>query len=237
VRAGGEQARVGKGGVGEVETRRSPGREVRGKGFDDGDGFPCGLELDAAPGAAGCVADSRGAGAAVSCRIIQGDDPLGYSAAMPPSMLYGKPHTAQEWLEATADTEYPDLVPQIMAYFDATRAGDILVFAAPGWDFHNRNKAGHGGVRPGEMVTVMLLAGRAARAPHKGRPLRGPRADAAGPSGPPRPGGPGRPQPARPLKKGSRNLFFGIGSLLEALTFLPPEAQWRWLMDTRCVCR
>ncbi|MCX5676401.1 MAG: alkaline phosphatase family protein [Planctomycetota bacterium] len=99
------------------------------------------------------------AGGAVSCRIIQGDDPLDYSAAMPPSMLYGKPHTAQEWLEATADTEYPDLVPQIMAYFDAPRAGDIVVFAAPGWDFHNRNKAGHGGVRPGEMVTVMLLAG------------------------------------------------------------------------------
>ena len=110
-------------------------------------------------GKKGTMELDRGPAGAVSCRIIQGDDPLGYAAAMPPSMLYGKPHTAQEWLEATADTEYPDLVPQIMAYFDAPRAGDIVVFAAPGWDFHKRNKAGHGGVRPGEMVTVMLLAG------------------------------------------------------------------------------
>ncbi|MBE3100314.1 MAG: alkaline phosphatase family protein [Planctomycetes bacterium] len=117
------------------------------------------MELERGPARQGDAVASPAAGGAVSCRIIQGDDPLGYSAAMPPSMLYGKPHTAQEWLEATADTEYPDLVPQIMAYFDAPRAGDIVVFAAPGWDFHNRNKAGHGGVRPGEMYTVMLLAG------------------------------------------------------------------------------
>jgi hypothetical protein len=134
---------VGKNGT--MELERGPARQ------------PATARPVAVPG--GDAVASPAAGGAVSCRIIQGDDPLGYSAAMPPSMRYGKPHTAQEWLEATADTEYPDLVPQIMAYFDAPRAGDILVFAAPGWDFHNRNKAGHGGVRPGEMVTVMLLAG------------------------------------------------------------------------------
>jgi len=128
-----------------MELERGPARQPSGHG------------TPAVPG--GDAVASPTAGGAVSCRIIQGDDPLGYSAAMPPSMLYGKPHTAQEWLKATADTEYPDLVPQIMAYFDAPRAGDILVFAAPGWDFHNRNKAGHGGVRPGERFTVMLLAG------------------------------------------------------------------------------
>jgi len=74
-------------------------------------------------------------------------------------MVLGRPHSPQTWLQATADTQYPDLVPQIMAYFDAPRAGDIAVFAAPGWDFSSKHKAGHGGVRPADMTTVLLMAG------------------------------------------------------------------------------
>jgi len=95
----------------------------------------------------------------VSLRILKGNDPLGYSSVLPPDMVLGRPHSPQAWLQATADTQYPDLVPQIMAYFDAPRAGDIAVFAAPGWDFSNKYKAGHGGVRPVEMFTVLLMAG------------------------------------------------------------------------------
>jgi len=95
----------------------------------------------------------------VSLRILKGDDPLGYSSVLPPEMVLGRPHSPQAWLQATADTPYPDLVPQIMAYFDAPRAGDIAVFAAPGWDFSNKHKAGHGGVRPVDMFTVLLMAG------------------------------------------------------------------------------
>ena len=95
----------------------------------------------------------------VSYRAVQGDDPLGYAAALPPDMLTGKPQTPQAWLEASAETEYPDLVPQVMAYFDARCAGDIAVFAAPGWDFTRKYKAGHGGLRPAEMYTVLLMAG------------------------------------------------------------------------------
>jgi hypothetical protein len=95
----------------------------------------------------------------VSLRTLKGDDPLGYSATLSPDMLLGKPHSPEVWLQATADTQHPDLVPQIMAYFDAPRAGDIAVFAAPGWDFSHKHKAGHGGVRPADMTTVLLMAG------------------------------------------------------------------------------
>ncbi len=121
-----------------------------------------GLRTDRAellPSAAG--ADTRRAPdtTAFAYRVIQGDDPLGYADALPPEMVLGKPHSPEAWLQATADTQYPDLVPQIMAYFDAPRAGDIAVFAAPGWDFSHKYKAGHGGVRPADMTTVLLMAG------------------------------------------------------------------------------
>lgn len=108
----------------------------------------------------------------VSLRTLRGDDPLGYSAHVPPEMLLGKPHSPEAWLQATADTQYPDLVPQIMAYFDAPRAGDIAVFAAPGWDFSKKHKAGHGGVRPAEMFTVLLMAGPGVPHERRAAPVR-----------------------------------------------------------------
>jgi len=94
-----------------------------------------------------------------SYRVLKGNDPLGYGGTVPPVMLLGLPHDAQEWLEATADTRYPDLVPQILAYFEAPLAGDLAVFAAPGWDFGTRLKAGHGGLAPEDMFVPLLMAG------------------------------------------------------------------------------
>lgn len=94
-----------------------------------------------------------------SYRVLKGNDPLGYGGTVPPAMLLGLPHDAQEWLEATADTRYPDLVPQILAYFEAPLAGDLAVFAAPGWDFGNHLKAGHGGLGPEDMFVPLLMAG------------------------------------------------------------------------------
>jgi arylsulfatase A-like enzyme len=92
-------------------------------------------------------------------RTLVGDDPLGYRETVRAAMLDGTPHDQGEWLAATAESLYPDLVPQIVTYFDAPRAGDILVFAAPIWDFASGNKAGHGGLRPGEMFTIFAAAG------------------------------------------------------------------------------
>jgi len=101
-------------------------------------------------------------------QVLKGNDPLGYDALLPPAMLLGRPHNAQEWLEATASTRYPDLVPQIMAYFEAPRAPDLAVFAAPGWDFGNHLKAGHGGVQPEDMFVPLLIAGPGV--PHRRHP-------------------------------------------------------------------
>jgi arylsulfatase A-like enzyme len=99
--------------------------------------------------------DSR----SVACRILRGEDPLGYAASKAAELMDGRPHAPAKWLTATADTPYPDLVPQVLAYFDAHRAGDLAVFAASGWDLGHENKGGHGGLGPGDMCTVMLLAG------------------------------------------------------------------------------
>ena len=108
----------------------------------------------------------------VAHRILEGDDPLGYAKTVPASMLDGKPHDSEDWLEASASTRYPDLVPQIMAYFDAPRSGDIIVFAQPSWDFAGRLKGGHGGVQPEEMITVLLMAGPGVPHERRLRPVR-----------------------------------------------------------------
>jgi hypothetical protein len=109
----------------------------------------------------------------VACRVLRGDDPLGYGASKAAALLDGKPHTPAEWLAATADTEFPDLAPQVMAYFDTPRAGDLALFAAPGWDFSHENKrGGHGGLRPDEMFTVLLIAGPGVPHERRSSPVR-----------------------------------------------------------------
>jgi len=105
------------------------------------------------------VARTETGGRRFCLTTIEGDDPLGYAATVPAAMLDGSTHDDREWLAATAGSLYPDLIPQIVVYFDAPRAGDILVFAAPGWDFRNQNKGGHGGLRPEEMFVPLLMAG------------------------------------------------------------------------------
>ncbi|MCM3877643.1 MAG: alkaline phosphatase family protein, partial [Thermoanaerobaculia bacterium] len=57
-------------------------------------------------------------------RVLEGDDPLGYarSAAAP---LVGSAHAPGEWLEATAETEFPDLVVQLPEFFDSPRSPDV----------------------------------------------------------------------------------------------------------------
>jgi len=116
----------------------------------------------------GVVELSREPGGTLACRILQGNDPLGYATAVPTAMLYGQARSTDDWLRETADTEYPDLVPQIMAYFDSPRAADLAVFAAPGWNFGFPNQGGHGGLRPIEMYVPLILAGPGI--PHERRP-------------------------------------------------------------------
>jgi len=141
---------------------------------------PAGQDVPAGPGA---EPGPGGAAAALpfmlfadthprfSLRTIEGADPLGYGGTA--AVLDGSAHDDREWLRATADSPHPDLVPQIVAYFDAPRAPDIAVFAAPGWDFSDHGlKGGHGGLHPEEMHTVFLLAGPGVPHERQSEPIR-----------------------------------------------------------------
>jgi hypothetical protein len=96
-----------------------------------------------------------GAGTDISAKLVAGEDFFGKIDG-----LCGRTMSPRQWLEATVDTNYPDLPAQILAYFRAKRAGDFAVFAAPGWDFRTANQAGHGGLRGyDDLFTPLLLAG------------------------------------------------------------------------------
>jgi hypothetical protein len=100
-----------------------------------------------------------GRGHVILYRVTQGRDPLGWEGTVEPELLAGRPGTPDEWLGQTAGTDYPDLPAQMVALFRSPLAGDIAVFARPGWDFRTVHHAGHGGVRPVDMMTPLLLAG------------------------------------------------------------------------------
>ncbi len=102
---------------------------------------------------------AAGPGGDITYSRISGDDPLGWGGHVDERLLTGQPATPRQWLDATIATEYPDTPAQILAYFRSDLAGDIALFAAPGWDFNNNNRAGHGGLGPADMLVPMLLAG------------------------------------------------------------------------------
>ena len=95
----------------------------------------------------------------ISYRLISGEDPLGWAGRIPAEALAGAPLSPWQWLEATADTDFPDLPAQITAYFRSRYAGDVAAFAAPGWDFTTLYKSGHGGLRPEDMLVPFAIAG------------------------------------------------------------------------------
>ena len=100
-----------------------------------------------------------GRGRPIVYHPIRGEDPLGWAGKVPPEALAGKAMTERQWLEATMHTDYPDLPTQILTYFRAHYAGDLAVFATPGWDFNNVHRGGHGGLRPVDMFVPLLVAG------------------------------------------------------------------------------
>ena len=95
-----------------------------------------------------------------SYRVIDGQDPLGYTGSLRDSgLLDGAFHGADAWLAATAVTEHPDLPCQLAEVFDSRRTGDLLVFAADGWAFAPGSLGGHGGVTADDMLVPMVIAG------------------------------------------------------------------------------
>ncbi|HEX7613648.1 MAG TPA: alkaline phosphatase family protein [Thermoanaerobaculia bacterium] len=91
-------------------------------------------------------------------RVLEGDDPLGYahSAAAP---FVGSAHDPDEWLEATAETEFPDLVVQLPEFFDSPRSPDVFLSPKDGYGFTKGYAAGHGSLSRSETVVPFLFAG------------------------------------------------------------------------------
>ncbi len=102
--------------------------------------------------------DREGLEALYLYRVLEGEDPLGYSksAAAP---LVGAAHEADEWLEGTAETEYPDLVVQLPEFFDSPRSPDVFVSPKNGYGFTKGYVAGHGSLSRSETVVPFLFAG------------------------------------------------------------------------------
>jgi arylsulfatase A-like enzyme len=90
--------------------------------------------------------------------VLEGDDPLGYarSATAP---LVGSAHDPGEWLEATAETEFPDLVVQLPEFFDSPRSPDVFISPQDGYGFTRGYIAGHGSLSRSETVVPLLFAG------------------------------------------------------------------------------
>jgi arylsulfatase A-like enzyme len=91
-------------------------------------------------------------------RVLEGDDPLGYahSAAAP---FVGSAQDPDEWLEATAETEFPDLVVQLPEFFDSPRSPDVFLSPKDGYGFTKGYAAGHGSLSRSETVVPFLFAG------------------------------------------------------------------------------
>jgi len=91
-------------------------------------------------------------------RVLEGEDPLGYSRSAAASLV-GSAAEADEWLEATAETEYPDLVVQLPEFFDSPRSPDVFISPKDGFGFTSGYAAGHGSLSRSETVVPFVFAG------------------------------------------------------------------------------
>jgi len=93
--------------------------------------------------------------------VVSGADPFAYSQAESAGkMLGGKFYTADEWLQATYETEFPDAVVQCCEVFDDNdEVGDLIVYPRPGWELNSENQGAHGGLHHDEMHIPMAFAG------------------------------------------------------------------------------
>ncbi len=92
-------------------------------------------------------------------RVLEGEDPFGYASDPAVRDLIGSPQDADDWLDATAEGPYPDLVVQLPEFFDSPRAPDVFVSPADGYGFTSGKAAGHGSLTRSEMVVPLLFAG------------------------------------------------------------------------------
>jgi hypothetical protein len=104
----------------------------------------------------------RGAGATREFRLLvdEGRDPLGYVDDLQLAEFVAAGwHDSASWLGATSGGEFPDFVPQIVALFDSTRAGDVVVFADGDWSFESTWLGGHGSCIAKDMRVPCFYSG------------------------------------------------------------------------------
>ena len=91
-------------------------------------------------------------------------DPLGVCADITGS--------ADETFDAMRDGDYPDAIVQIATLAASARAGDIILSAAPGWDFRARyepipHRSAHGALHRDHMLVPLLTNRPTARTPRR----------------------------------------------------------------------
>lgn len=102
-----------------------------------------------------------------SYHIETAHDPLPYSSEPDVSSLTdGSDYTAEEWLQATFRSRFPDLIPQVALLLQTARAGDVIAFAARGWDLRRGWRLGwnlgfhrgsHGSIEREEVSTPLII--------------------------------------------------------------------------------
>jgi hypothetical protein len=80
--------------------------------------------------------------------------------------------SADETCDLMREGDYPDAIVQIATLAASSRAGDIILSAAPGWDFRARyepipHRSAHGGLHRDHMLVPLLTNRPTARAPRR----------------------------------------------------------------------
>jgi len=93
--------------------------------------------------------------------------------------------SADETFDATRDGNYPDAIVQILSLAGSPRAGDVILSAAPGWDFRKRyepipHRSSHGALHRDHMMVPLLLNRAAAGIPRRTTDLFASALDALG---------------------------------------------------------
>ena len=101
-------------------------------------------------------------------KVLSGEDLFGYNHTEKASRMSGEAfYTAEEWLDATCETEFPDAVVQCIEVFDSRdRVGDLIIYARPGYELNPEleHKGAHGGLHCGEMRIPLAVKGPGIRA-------------------------------------------------------------------------
>ncbi len=80
--------------------------------------------------------------------------------------------SADEVYDATRGSDYPDGIVQILSLAGSARAGDLILSAAPGWDFRSRyepipHRSAHGALHRDHMIVPLLTNRSPARPPRR----------------------------------------------------------------------